>query len=89
MTKTYDPKKIYVQSTDTVRSFQSAMAQLVGTFGLHNDIEEEEDWESVKDQIKDMKSSTGIDDEHPFIINQVNVEDDFHVHLKADNCKRW
>ena len=89
MTKAYDPKKIYVQSTDTERSFQSAMAQLVGTFGLHNDVEVEQDWETVKDKIKDMKSSTGTDDEHPFVINQVNLQNDLLVHLKARNCKRW
>ena len=41
MTKTYDPEKIYVQSTDVDRTYQSAMAQLVGTFGLHNSVEQE------------------------------------------------
>ena len=46
------------------------MAQLVGTFGMQNNVEKEQDWESVKNKIKDMKSSKdNSDDEHPFIIN--------------------
>ena len=65
------------------------MAQLVGTFGLHNNVEIDQDWEEVKDKIKDMKSSTGPDDEHPFVINQVGLENDLLVHLKEDNCHRW
>ena len=89
MTKTYDPEKIYVQSSDTDRTFQSAMAQLVGTFGLHNSVDEEQDWEEVKDMIRDMKSSTGPDDEHPFVINEVSLENDHLVHLKEKNCHRW
>ena len=89
MTKTFNPEKVYVQSTETDRSFQSAMAQLVGTFGLHNNVEIDQDWEEVKDKIKDMKSSTGPDDEHPFVINQVGLENDLLVHLKEDNCHRW
>lgn len=65
------------------------MAQLIGTFGLYNYVEIEEDWESVKGKIKDMKSSTGEDDGHPFVVNQVATENDLLVHLKGTNCKRW
>ena len=89
MTKQYDPEKIYVQATDTDRSFQSAMAQLLGTFGLHNSVDKEQDWEEVKDMIKDMKSSSGADDKHPFVVNQVGLENDLLLHLKEDNCHRW
>ena len=83
LTKQYMPEKVYVQATDTDRSYHSAMANLVGTFGLHNDVTVDESWEDVKDLI------TNMGDKHPFKINQVRTEDDMLVHLKETNCLRW
>ena len=59
------------------------MANLVGTFGLHNDVTVDESWDDVKDLI------TNMGDKHPFKINQVRTEDDMLVHLKETNCLRW
>lgn len=81
--KNYKPDKFYVQATDTDRSYFSAMSSLLGTFGLHNDVTVDEEWNDVRDLITDMGN------DHPFKINQVSTENDKFIHLKEANCLRW
>ena len=83
LSKQFKPDKFYVHTTDTDRSYYSAMANLIGMFGLHNDADLDEDWEQVKAKI------TNLGKEHPFVINQVSLEQDMLVYLKDDNCLRW